>query len=277
MRCTYLLSLALLLANSSSNRVSARTQFVDLVDDVLFDTFNLLDLSDLMNMASTNLKIASVTGAVYRRKYGDYGLHVRESVFNRDIIQIDSSWKIIQIRISSLAFRFLKSFGDFIPILCIDEKFANEILENIHVPLKRVEDFRTTLKHNASIGLPFSQLFPQLKKMTIELKANVHFSMIDCVLPYLNYLNIHLFYYAWNQIDSIKGLFQKNPNIKSIQMYGFPSNNINGINMALPNLENLTSIYEFSTDKEILQFDNVKHFTLQGKNDEKNYSNEKFI
>lgn len=292
MRCTYLLSLALLLFNSCFNEVNARAasnlqqralnrdeildasgqlrlKFIDLNYDVLFITFDELDLTDLVSVASTNSRIEAIAGAVFRMKYGDYKIVIRKlfSIWgpvSKNLSIIDSPTKYIKIEEPTLALTMLQRFGGFISELSTGGNYTKAILENIRVPFEQMESLSISMEENLSDVLPLNHMFPKLREMTIYLNSDMNFSMIDCALPHLNFLSIHVWGDAWNQRNSIEGLIQKNPQIKGIHIYGFPSDYIKVINTMLPNIENVTLNY-FNTGGETVTLEHVKYLVLHGK------------
>lgn len=247
-----------------------RPELIEKDFDVLYAALDKLTLLDLINVGATNSRIAFIARAVFYQKYGDYRVILMEH-FNDwapvyDDLIVDTTAKRIEIQKLSLALKMFQRFGRVIKALSIFDQFSKDILESIRTPkaFEGVEDLFIGLKQNTSDVLPLNSLFPNLKALILFLQLDVNSSMFDCVLPNLKCLNVHLWNNAWNQRHSIIGLINKNPQIKSFEMYGFPPDYIKFINQALPSLENVT-LFTFSTGNETVTLQNVKHLRLRGK------------
>lgn len=272
----HLLLLTLLLCNGFFDEIAARHEIldkngklnqesIDLDGDELLRIFKSFNLNDLVTVASTNSRVASIAAKAYRITHEEYEVKIWQASSNC-IKAIDfSGMKRIEITGYELALDFLKYFGDEIKELLITEGFKQTILENIKEPLKQIEHLHYTIeyKQDGSKILPLNQMFPKLHGLTLHLRSDSYFGFIDCELPQIDDLRIHLSNNAWNQKNYIEGLIQKNAHIKSIEINGFPADYIKVINKLLPNLGSLILCdQKIDTGKEIVQFEHVKNLEI---------------
>lgn len=276
----------------AKNFANSNLNFLELNQDVLHLIIEELNFIDLLNAAKVNQNLAFITTNVFHRRYLNYTVEIiRDDVDEREKCGILPLEKRLKIYDYELSLNLLRYF------MCVIQKLVikNELLESGHstiisrlvneystqhmtslklgslqedtlaqftAPFEAVEDFECTIKVKnieAKI-LPFIELFPRLRQLNLRLQFGVDFSYIDCELPHLEYLDIFVFNDAWKQNASIEGLIRKNPQIKCLVSYGFPSNYAKVLNKLLPHLEKLT-LHGLDIGNETLRFENVKHFT----------------
>lgn len=301
MKCTFLiLSLVLLLAINCSTGVGAkaispnvlygslsrdeivdetgrlRLKFIDLNYDVLFIIFNQLELLDLISVASTDPIVASAAAEVFRHKYQDYRIEVNIFDINNDLG--DTRWagdigmsiapnKHIKISNAELGLKILVHLGSGLTKVLVHERYAKYILQGLKTPLNGIQEFAVNIKETVNGVRSFNQLFPQLKRLSVNLKANVDISFVDCEFPHLEFFSTHIDAEASDCSKQFEALIQKNQHIKAIEINGFPTEAIKTINNLLPNLENVTlSDQQIDTRNETLCLENVKHLKLTGIN-----------
>lgn len=243
--------------------------------DVLYITLNEMNLTEFINMASTNSRIASVAADAFHLNYRDFKISISD--FSYRVQPGDEIWdgrnisismpprKRIQIADYQLGLSALQCFRRDIKEVYIHEKYTTDILEKLTEPLDSVEELSIDIKQNGSNILPISQLFPRLRRLSVHLKRNVDISFVNCELPQLEHLSIHAEYDAWNQQNHIEGMIQKNAQIKSFEFGGFPAKYIKVIKQLLPNLTNLTLHHQkIETEDDIVRFEHLKRLELKG-------------
>lgn len=276
MWCAYQLLITLLLCNSYFNLVTAKDDFLDenghlkpesanIDERELLRLFKKLEISKLVKVASTNAKTAAIAQNSYRSQYHNFEVKIwNGSPYGISVVDF-AGLKRIEMTDFDSALSALQYFGGEMKELWIVEEFKKTILEHIKEPLKQVEILQIEIKQSGNEISPLNQLFPKVIELAVHLKAATDFEFIDCALPHLEHLAIHLSNGAWKQKSQIEGLIRNNPQVKSIEINGFPSDYIKDINKLLPNIERLIlNDQQIDTGDETVRFENLKHLEFIG-------------
>lgn len=260
--------------------------------DCVYLIFEKLDLKGLVNIVRTNTKFTDVAVNIFRRKYSDYEIYIEPdtNVYQETCI-IDTTPKKIRFCVLEFFTDFMKSFGNniekfFIPnnennytvssdwakANRVMNKYASESIVQLYlgifskdlwpqytVPMKNVKNLTVSL-HNNTDGMNLSQIFPNVEVLYIELIGAMNFEFIDCELPHLQHLKISIERNAWHNGQKIIEFIKKNPQIRSVDATRAPQEFYHVLQL-LPNLENLTILYENDED-QLLHFNSVKHCDL---------------
>lgn len=272
-----------------------KINFIDLNEDVLYLIFFPLDVIGFLQMTKTSPLFRAFVGDVFRRKFQDYEFEIvyaNDAIHGQEMFHEFPNYHQIELYDYKLILNVLHYFGSMIKKLSItnysldDHRstvihgFVNEYvaatvkqldlgtikddtLALFAKPLKEVEHFACSIgREQVGAILPFSQLFPKLKRLSISFNSDVDFNFVDCRMPLLERLTITIgTKAALERMKQIDGLIRKNPQIKSINCNSFPITYIEVVNKALPNIESLT-VQNFYVANESLQFEQVKHFSV---------------
>lgn len=277
-------------------KAKARTNLLDLNDDVLYLIFNEFEFAELLNITEVNRILAAFASETFRQKYREYQVDIMGcDVYakKRGKFFIDDKRKVIELRDYEVKLIVLKNFMNGVHKLHIDNNFIegnesvemnklvnkfgyealthlnlgsiqDDALQQYTIPFDQVEDLSCIiyLSRGTTKIMPFNQLFPKLRRLSINLDFNADYSFIDCEFSELEYLDIIVTEASWSCGQSqIEGMLQKNPQIKSIEIINFPHDFVEFISKWLPNVENLT-LHEFGIGNEPVQLNNVINFKL---------------
>lgn len=143
---------------------------------------------------------------------------------------------------------------NFLPNVLVHFMMPFEVLEELDIQQRSFE-FNETMKLN--------QLFPQLKRFHFNVMMGADYGFLNCEFPYLEDLRISVaMEYNDNIKENVKKIIQKNPTIRSINLFFYATQDPNWLKFVgqhLPQLENL-SLSTFENDEnDALQINNVKH------------------
>lgn len=263
---SFLLLLTLLLCNNGLGRVIEITDFSKLNDDVLHIVCNQLDLAELFNMAKTDLRLNSIAKSAYHRRFRNHQIAIVRTDDRHDKFRIIST--SIEIRDFKTAENILQQFGNSIQNLYIanfnlDDNYSaainkmiskpvsgslihldlgvikSDTLDQFIEPFAKVEELSCSIRTNsiATNIRPFGELFPNLRKLQILLRFDLDYKFLDCEMPHLEDIDVTINTHdITRQLD---GFFQKNPQIRSINVHSFPADYVQVISKLLPNLEKL--------------------------------------
>lgn len=142
-------------------------------------------------------------------------------------------------------------------------------LEVMLEPFERVKNvtFGYQLGRMGISTLPLNQLFPQLRRLSLNYIMDLNERYINCHLPHLEHLYVHVgvaksFHGAHVIENKLETLIKRNPQIQSLTARSISPRFFKTINKFLPNLEYL-AIYSFFFENERFHFDKVKKFTMK--------------
>lgn len=296
-RTAILIPLSLiLLSKSSLTEVTSKkleTTFLELNEDVLNVICDSLGFEELVYLAQVNTALNFIANGVFRRKYRNFEIEIShitaESHEQANFSIIETQQKLIQISEFQLALNVLTYFGNMIQKLAIvntniDQnrsivinKIANnyvshsltdlylgcineDTLQQFTVPFENVEIltcliYRKPIEDNI---MPFNQLFPSLRRLTLTLASDSPYEFINCEITQLKHLEINVSPRGERQIEQ---MLKKNPQIQSIGSNILSAQIAKCINKNLPNLARLCVI-DFNIKNETIHFDNAKHLIL---------------
>lgn len=142
------------------------------------------------------------------------------------------------------------------------QKRIDELLKYIKNPLVNVENvtfFLGFMSSNSQILGP-NELFPAVRRLYLQSLTENELTYFDCHMPNLEHLKIAQ---TNNYVDTSRfiGIIIKNPQIKSIDLYGTNPKLIPAASTYLPQLETLT-LFNFDLKNERIQFENVTTFSI---------------
>lgn len=258
---------------------------------IILSNFNLIELS---NIAAVDGRLASVARHIYQQRYGNYDLSIVYDGIGDDDdakISIKTNFQRIDIYNYQMSLNVLQYFNihklKIYPNLSgidrskVINQFTNkyaskhlthfdfvivdDTLQHFTLPFEHVEDLQCTInaKRTAVNHLPFNQLFPKLRRLTLNLETAASYHLVDCELVYLESVDIRISFTSWKHEDRILGFLTKNSKIKSITLYNFSPKYVNIINVVLANLENVT-LNTVNVGGHKIRFKNVKNVVLHG-------------
>lgn len=286
------------LSNHEISNVRAKFKFTDLFTDVQYLILEQLEIEDLIFLADTGPTLSSLAVDVYRRKYRNKKMYIfsarddwRNSV--RQIESVEVGSKFLYFTYLEMILKMFKHFGHMIKDIkiinfninsdksaiisaCIN-KYANESLTHLTIsscreatlkqfttPFTNLEylSVRTDIIEINKTILPFDYLFPQIRRIELELASKSNYSFMDCHLKHLEHLSVSIYREATQQLHQIEGMIRRNQQLQSIKFGTFPANFVNVIHQILPNLSNLTIKYLNISNENEMIYPHVKHFIL---------------
>lgn len=145
------------------------------------------------------------------------------------------------------------------------ENNVEDMLQHIKKPLINVEHVKVVwgfTSDNHEILGP-NQLFPNLRRLTLNFLSNIHFAYFDQHMPHVEAVAmIRTFKY----VDSSRfaNLIEKNPQIKSIELRDPDTEFIRAVHNNLLKLETL-KLFDFRWNYEEIRFENVTTFSIDHK------------
>lgn len=274
-----------------------KLKITDLNSDVLFLIFSDLDIEWLLNTAEAFPKCYHLVRDVFRHKYSTYELQLKKQSDNSSEMKLGTIFpderRFDVYGTADFDLRIIKVFGDifheikigflnnvaysrweivsqYVNKYCsktvkrLELKFIDQkIMNYLTMPFEVVNEFSCSIiSDRLNTTQPFNQLFPKLRHLNLYLYSSSDYRYFDCEIPNLEHLTVTRTQY-WREPDQIRGLLEKNPNIRRIDIISrtFPPNYIEVINRLLPNIEHLTmTLVNIKT--ESIRFANVKSFNL---------------
>lgn len=247
------------------------TTFTDIDADALYLILNCLKLNDLVNTAVAIPQLTAVASEVFRRKYQRSALKVGiRNDYLCESTDDDGSQKMT-IYYNAITGPHVTTLNQFVNDYCSSSlkelvivSREDIVLDQFMVPCKAVEDLTWTIKSNNSIGSkPWSEIFPNLRRLSFNLNGNINVSFIDGEFSILENFK---FMVPVANIDKylkhFEGFIKKNPTIQSIEMDKSHKWLIDVMNKYLPKLENFT----LGQYRRIpFQLDHVKNFVYHSK------------
>lgn len=278
----------------SIENVKRKLKLTDLCLDVQYLIAERLDFEDLMYLVEAGPEFSPLAVEVFRRKYKNSKIQIfsaRDDMYSwsryREKLE-DENRNNIYLSYLEMILNVFKHFGHIIKHVwianhninsnksaiiskCIN-KYGNglthltirsvlgETLEHFKVPFEKLEDLslqtdRFPIDNNI---LPFNQMFPNLRRLKLELAADSSYRFIECHFKHLE--RLYASDIGRKGKERIESLIRENPQIRSIELVYFPTNYVNVINELLPTVENLT-LYSLNISNEITMT-HVKHFIL---------------
>lgn len=272
-------------------------KITDLSFDIQFLIFSGFKLKDLYKIADAHPNFRAVTADLFRRRYSHLTMDIREThsifaelLFEREELE---TGKIVFRQIKS-ALKVLKCFGCVIQkinivnrqikanesniISKIINKYGSESLihldfgeikentfEQFMKPMSKVENLTMTIDKVTKIkigNLTLNQIFPKLRRLELELNADVDYSFLNYKFPHLEDLEVAVSGASWKQRDPIEGLLKHNPQIRSIRTFFVPRDYPKVINKWLPNLES-ASFQLFDIGNDTVRMEKLKKISIQ--------------
>lgn len=272
--------------------------------------FNEISLADLVQLAPLNSTLSQCAAAIFRRRYHDYNIRITQDAYINHAdkrvaeslkMSVNDGQKEIKIYDYQMSSNIVKYFGHAINKLTIDNSMhtinSSEIYQYVkeyasssisflnlgQITFDIFKTFDSTFPHIeeliASINvkqtghiLPFNQIFPQLRRLTLFLKPDADYSYINCAFDHLEYVSLNVVRadrasrVVWSQIDQIEGFLQKNSQIQNINFEKyFPLDFIATVHKHLTNLESL-GFSKFNIGNRSLAFDSVKQLFVPNPN-----------
>lgn len=287
------------------------TTITDMNNDILYMILIQMELHDLLNVAVSSPRLSSISAEVYRRKYSNKMLYLKVDsnlgVKNAQFYMDNNRIEIYGLR---TCLDLLKHFGIHLQKIRIEDypitqsdlkavsRFVNEYgseslkelelvfhhnekdaLDQFTVPFYAMEeiycDFRTEFLNETQ---PWNQLFPQLKRLFLDLTTIGNIDFLNCEFTHLDTLFLRGEYDNWHKdMEQIYKLIRKNPTIQSLitclaepEFIEFISQNMPKLNnitiselhiktdtvdkLSLPNLEWLSTFYNSNLHDTWLQF-----------------------
>lgn len=261
MRKTHLVWLPLL-ALMLCKSCSSVPNFGDLPDKALYSIADQLELDELVNMAMVNTQMCSVSNKVFENKFQHLETYIEVLKRHRHCVKYYVFFHVrnhIIIYDYELALNILQYFGSSIHALRINNVYvtrdqsariyelANKYaagavtslnldimrgntLEQFTRPFERVENLTCdiSVEQTGANILPFDQLFPRLKSLTIKLNADLDHKYLNCTLPHLERLCItKTSFHPDRDTRQIDDFIRKHPTIQSVEVsYGITDVNI---------------------------------------------------
>lgn len=264
-------------------------KLADLNTDVLsliFDEFEILDMIKLLTAYPANA-LSLVAKQSFWRKFKDHVLFIDEANNHEFIVLDDRSKRIIMY--PNNCGNVLKVFGNLIQHLQISfpsnvtietvNKYTSESLINLKMSFVAVDVFDGFTTPFAALKsleirtyveiktgqLPLNQLFPNLRRLSLDLFRDVGFAFIIWQYPYLEHFKLYSIIYhqfpSQNE-EILMEFFQKNTQIQSIDVKCLNEKLCNIINGHVANLQNLTiETHNIQIDNDTT-IEKLKHFSI---------------
>lgn len=211
--------------------------------------------------------VSPIIWALFRIRYPNYEVqlytgNVLAFYGRKHRLSVNDETKSIHIADYALGVNILEHFGSSIHKLYIAADFSKVILENMTQPF-RVETLRMDIKHNITIEHQLSDLFPNVKDLSLKLEGDVNYSYLSQRFPMLKSLDVGINKAAWKRKKQIDGIFWINHQVPAISFSGFPPDYIKTLKRLAPKVQMLT-LYGFDTANETIQLDHVTHLSIYG-------------
>lgn len=264
-------------------------RFEDLYYDLYYLIFLNLNLQDLLSFCEIRPMFASVSYAIFYRRYRDYEVSISKSI-SGERIKLSDAMRRIEICEFDTIISMLKHFGWAFKTLEIQNidiernksAIVNEFISNYtadslkHLKLDSVkEDTLQTFKPFQSLeeitievgmhglqngNISLNQLFPNLRCLRLYLRFEIDNSFIDSDLPHLQFLFLAITFYRQKENDPIERLIRRNPQVKTIEI-DHVSPNLAKIINEVTNLTQL-KVYSFDVGNDSLCFEHVNQLKL---------------
>lgn len=306
---TLLLSCSCSIGSESIQNEELKTKFVDMNFDVLYIILSRLELVDLLNSVEAFPGFSEPVGEVFLRKYPQLEIRLLSPVWDHpNQNQFYTDENRIEIYNFQMVLIVLKHFGNLFQTVKINAEYMeatqlqlikqflnkycsetlkqlelkyimNDAMDEFTVPFKAVEelrcDFNNKKHNNLNETQPWNQLFPQLRRLTLNMRyirKVIDGNFIDCIFPRLEHfhLSLHPLTDAWVQrTEQIRSFIKKNPTIRHFELYFHHLGLIEFISQHLSQLENLTLTRSDYIQDDKIYFENVKNLFLYDVNSDK--------
>lgn len=249
--------------------------------DVLYLIFDQLELEDMLNLLENYpAKTLSAAATTYfRRKFKNYLVYI-----HRGFINIYDQKRCKCLQVGKSAPTLLRYFEGAIQNLKIESpppmtiqnanKYASESLTKLEMcymyenpfkhfkkPFVNLEDFSLNCDTNITTeGLPLNQLFPAIRRLTLQSRGDIDERILGYEFPYLNHIEIDAKNMKENEI--IFELFNKNRKIQSFEIGELSQDICNVINEHAMDLVNLTVSSINANVQNDTRFERVKNFKI---------------
>lgn len=263
-----------------------RKKLSDLNFDVLSLICDELDIADMMKLieAYPENVISVITKQSFWRRFKDYVIFIDETN-HHEFIVLDNIAKRITIYPTNCA-NVIEVFGDLIQDLDINipsnetiqiiNKYASESLINLKLKFASVDIFESlTTPFTALEGLEvqtydfikigrlqLNELFPQLRRLSLDFYGDNDFSFIFYEFPHLEHFHLYRPFDSRDE-EMLANFFQKNPQIESLDVEKLNQKWCNIINEHVPQLKNLTVETHNIDIEDDTTFEHVKSFQIK--------------
>lgn len=223
----------------------------------LFRKFGIIDnKTPQFEVTESQIQLDGYETIVHTFKY--FGSAIKKLKFTTTFLYQHSTEKFMAELISK-----------FTSDLLVDVEFEDineKILTFITKPLVGVETVRLNGVHLGSVpnGFPLNELFPSVRRLELSALGGDCLSYFNCHMPHLEHFSINgiIARNGDNRDESIfTTMIQKNPQIRSIDLYRPDSQFLQKVNNLLPQLDAL-GLSQFGLRKGNIQFENVTKFAI---------------
>lgn len=245
--------------------------FTDLDADCISLILDRLDLKDLLNVVHINQQFSEHAMAAFRYKYSNTQMLIRDGDeisntfkhFGHLIrkLKVETYFRTEPLKLELIG-KLVSNYSSE-SLLDIDiERNAEKLLEHITKLIRvRSVTLQKSLLHSQSQNiLRPNELFPALRRLSMHCMEGDSLAYFDCYMPHLEYVSVTEYR---NNNSLLLEIIAKNPQIRSIYLWGVDHAFVQRVNTLLPQLETLTlSSYIIETTNNI-EFNNVTTFFLK--------------
>lgn len=277
----------------SNEIVKSKTKFTDLNFDLLFLIFTELNFKDIRNFARMNSVFAPLAKAVIQRKCRSFemkviikGSHdlvienIDKNCISYNKMTMEETFRLYGNLIKSISMRSvgipstnLAVINGLIQRYCSEslvyldlDMIKYDTFQEFKVPFDNVRSLSFEI-HNTKFPtgiLSLNQMFPKLSSLNIMIRCIMNdYDFLDHEFPHLQHLSIYAsgprYARVWD--TRIESIITKNPQIKSVNLRGFPPGYVQMINRHLSSLEEL-SLHALNIGNDNIRFDHVKRLIL---------------
>lgn len=270
-----------------------KTKFTDLNFDVLYLIFEQMDFNDIRNLGRVDAVLAPLANAVIRRKCRSFDMkviikeptdivieNIDRACVNITKMTIEEKFQLYGSLMKSISVRSVGiPASNLAVILGLIQKYCSEALTHLDLDVLRHDTFTQFTKPLEAVrslsfeihtwklntgNLSLAQLFPRLERLDVMIRCIMDdYQWLDHDFPHLQHLRIYAtaprHARVWD--TRIESVIQRNQQLRSISLRGFPPGQVQMINQRLPELEEL-SLYALKIGNENVRFDHVTKFVL---------------
>lgn len=261
---------------------NTRKRLIDLNADVLSLIVDQLDILSMLNLLDVYRSgiLSSVATMSFRRRFkipvhteSNTQLCVGSHYDGKSIIKsspYDVARMLRQFRgvtehlvikhSPTILSQYVNKFASDSLITLDIQYLNNDTFSYFTKPFTRLEEL---LLRDEIIGphLPLDQIFPNLRKLSLNAYYDTDFSFIFCKFPLLEHFFIDHPFKTRNE-TLLNNFFEKNPQIRSLKLSCLTQNMCNAINNHLTNVENMTIFWHNFDIENDTTFDHVKNFQV---------------
>lgn len=270
------------------------TKLTDLNVDCLLLIFDQLDFYTLLSLAEVNKPFSVLAADVYRRKYGNKMVEIRQA-FSIDIKTIVEFENRIQIENFDLISTIFKHFGSVISNVKINYQEAKgsrikDILTLVNRNSESLKQIRLELDNgNGLDGIekPFlsvervsiageyerlgneqmnlNEMFPEMRRLSLKHSMVHNQTSMALKFPHLEEFHVAFAHTKGSTENDIRKMIEQNPQIRSLSVHYSTLAFLEFISQHLPNLEHLELPYiltQYSPGNH-MHFRHVKQLKIQ--------------